>query len=88
MLGFLISLNIIAPRTTSTIQLTFPRVVVHVPYVLSANSYLTAHASTNSGATIIQNINVNRFQRAFHLFGGGTFGYIEVHAHIIIVDNL
>lgn len=48
---------------------------------------LTAHASTNSGATIIQNINSNRFHRAFHLFCGGTFGCTEVQAHIITVET-
>jgi hypothetical protein len=54
---------------------------------LAAKNCLTAHANTNSGAIIIQNINPTRFQRAFHLFGGGTFGCTAVHAQMITVDT-
>ena len=54
---------------------------------LAAKNCLTAQANTSSGAMIIQNINPNLFQRAFHGFGGGTFGCTEVHAHMIIVET-
>ena len=53
---------------------------------LAAKNCLTAQASTNSSAIIIQNISLNRFHRAFHLFGDGTFGWTEVQAHTIIVE--
>src|SRR6266511_5028787 len=53
----------------------------------AAKNCLTAHASTSSGATIIQNINSNRFHRAFHLLLGGTFGCTAVHAQRIVVDK-
>jgi hypothetical protein len=29
----------------------------------------------------------NRFQRAFHWFGGGTFGCTAVHAQMMIVET-
>ena len=35
----------------------------------------------------IQNINLNLFQRAFHGFGGGTLGWTDVQAQMIIVDR-
>jgi hypothetical protein len=36
---------------------------------------------------IIQNIILNRFHRALHRFGGGTFGCTAVHAQMIIVER-
>ena len=54
---------------------------------LAAKSCRTAQAKTSSGATIIQNINLNLFHRAFHGFGGGTLGCTDVQAHIIIVEK-
>jgi hypothetical protein len=54
---------------------------------LAAKNCLTAHARTNSGAIIIQNITFSRFQRAFHRLGGGTFGCTAVHAQMITVDT-
>jgi len=36
-------------------------------------------------ATRVQNLN-NRFHHALHLLGSGTFGWTEVHAHMIIID--
>jgi hypothetical protein len=36
---------------------------------------------------IIQNMIFNRFQRAFHWFGGGTFGCTAVHAQMMMVDT-
>jgi hypothetical protein len=54
---------------------------------LAAKNCLTAHASTSSGAMIIQNIILNRFQRALHRFGGGTFGCTAVHAQMITVER-
>ena len=53
---------------------------------LAAKNCRTAQAKTSSGAIIIQNISLSLFQRAFHGFGGGTFGCTEVQAHIIIVE--
>ena len=53
----------------------------------AAKNCLTAQANTSSGAMIIQNINLNLFQRAFHGFGGGTLGWTDVQAHIIIVET-
>jgi len=53
----------------------------------AAKNCLTAHASTSSGATIIQNINFKRFHRACHFLRGGTLGCTAVHAHSIVVDK-
>ena len=54
---------------------------------LAAKNCLTAQANTSSGEMIIQNISLNLSQRAFHRFGGGTFGCTEVQAHMIIVKT-
>ena len=54
---------------------------------LAAKNCLTAQANTSSGATIIQNISLNLFQRAFHRLGGGTLGCTELQAHTIIVET-
>ena len=32
-------------------------------------------------------MSLNRFHHAFHRFGGGTFGWTEVQAQIIIVEK-
>ena len=32
-------------------------------------------------------MSLSRFHRAFHRFGGGTFGWTEVQAQMIIVDR-
>jgi len=54
----------------------------------AANSCLTTHASTSSGMIIIQNLNLSRFHPAFHLFGCGTFGWIEIYAQIMVEMKL
>ncbi len=49
---------------------------------LAANHCRTAHASTSSGATIVQNINLILVNSPPIRFCGGTFGWTDVHAQI------
>jgi len=76
-----VSLHLTVPYSPGCLSLYVSRIS------LAAKNCLTAHASTNSGATIIQNISRSRFHRAFHLFSGGTFGWTEVQAQMMVVET-
>src|SRR6266498_2924568 len=49
---------------------------------LAPNHCRTAHASTSSGATIVQNINLTLVNSPPIRLCGGTFGWTDVHAQI------
>jgi len=54
---------------------------------LAANHCRTAHASTSSGATIVQNINFTLANRPPVRPRGGTFGWTDDHAQMKTVKT-
>jgi len=53
----------------------------------AANHCLTAHASISSGAIIVQIIIFTRRHNPFQYPDGGTFGWTDTHAQIIVVET-